>query len=86
MAVLGVGGPVQGREQVHLLNQPGNLMKTSIRLIKRDDRKVSQDVAIPSASTDRQRMTEVIVNSWIIEFRERRRCELSRLRSAVVRK
>jgi hypothetical protein len=67
-------------------NPPDDLMKTSIRLIKRDDRKVSQDIAIASASSDRQRMTEVTVNSWIIEFRERRRSELSRLRSAVLRK
>ncbi len=48
-------------------------MKTPIKIMKRDNRKVTDDAEISSARTNRQRTTEVIVKSWIIEFRERRR-------------
>ena len=51
--------------------------------MKREARKVTDDVAISSTRTKRQRTTEVIVKSWIIESRERRRAELNRLQNAV---
>ena len=59
-------------------------MKTPIKIIKRDDRKVTHDAEISSAKTNRQRTTEVIVKSWIIESRERRRVDLNRLQNAVL--
>jgi len=58
-------------------------MKTPIKIMKREDRKVTHDVAISSTRTERQRTTEVIVKSWIIESRERRRADLNRLQNAV---
>jgi len=58
-------------------------MKTPIKIMKRDDRTVTHDVEISSARTKRQRTTEVIVKSWIIESRERRRADLNRLQNAV---
>jgi len=58
-------------------------MKTPIKIMKRDDRKVTHDVEISSARTKRQRTTAVIVKSWIIESRERRRADLNRLQNAV---
>jgi len=59
-------------------------MKTPIKIIKRDDRKVTHDAEISSAKTNRQRTTEVIVKSWIIESRQRRRVDLNRLQNAVL--
>ena len=56
-------------------------MKTPVKIIKREDRKVTHDVAISSSRTERQRTTEVIVKSWIIESRERRRADLNHLSS-----
>jgi hypothetical protein len=56
-------------------------MKTAVKIIKREDRKVTHDVAISSSTTKRQRTTEVIVKSWIIESRERRRADLNYLSS-----
>jgi len=58
-------------------------MKTPIKIMKRKDRNVTHDVAISSTRTKRQRTTEVIVKSWIIESRERRRADLNRLQNAV---
>lgn len=54
-------------------------MKTPVKIIKREDRKVTHDVAISSSGTKSQRTPEVIVKSWIIESRERRRADLNRL-------
>lgn len=59
-------------------------MKTSIKIMKREDRKVTHDVAISSTRVKRQRTTEVIVRSWILESRERRRADLNRLQNAVL--
>ena len=73
----------RGREEVHLLKRQVDVMKTPIKIMKRDDRKVTHDVAISSTRTKRQRTTEVIVKSWIIESREGRRADLSRLQSAL---
>ena len=61
-------------------------MKTPFKIRKRDDRKVTHDAEISSAKTNRQRTTEVIVKSWIIESRERRRADLNRLQNAVLSK
>ena len=61
----------------------GDVMKTPIKIMKRDDRKVTDDAEISSARTNRQRTTEVIVKSWIIEFRERRRVDRNRLQNAL---
>lgn len=61
-------------------------MKTPIKIMKRDDRKVTHDAEISSAKTNRQRTTEVIVKSWIEESRERRRADLNRLQNAVLSK
>ena len=54
--------------------------------MKRDDRKVTHDAEISSAKTNQQRTTEVIVKSWIIESRERRRADLNRLQNAMLSK
>jgi hypothetical protein len=54
-------------------------MKNSIRIIKRGT-KVTDHVTISAASTIQQRVTRMIVKSWITESRERRRSDLSRLR------
>jgi len=51
-------------------------MKAPIKILKRDDRNVARDTKNSSASKNRQRATEVIVKSWIIESRERRRAAL----------
>jgi len=59
-------------------------MKTPIKIMKREDRKVTHDAEISSARTNRQRTTEVIVKSWIIESRERRRAAQNRLQNAVL--
>ena len=61
-------------------------MKTPFKIRKRDDRKVTHDAEISSAKTNRQRTTEVIVKSWIIESRERRRTDLNGLQNAVLSK
>jgi|GEM_PF-2394414 len=61
-------------------------MKSLIKIRKRDDKKVTHDVEISLAKTNRQRTTAVIVKSWIIESRERRRANLNRLQNAVVSK
>jgi len=58
-------------------------MKTPIKIMKRDDRKVTDDAETSSARTKRQRTTEVIVKSWIIESRERRRADLNRLQNTL---
>jgi hypothetical protein len=54
-------------------------MKTPVKIIKREDRKVTHDVAVSSSRTKPQRTSEVIVKSWIIESRERRRADLNHL-------
>jgi hypothetical protein len=54
-------------------------MKTPIKILKRDDRKVTRDKEISSLRTERRRQTDVIVKNWIIESRERRRAVLKRL-------
>ena len=70
------------REEVHPLQTSGVVvMKTPVKIIKREDRKVTQDVPISSLRTNGHRTTEVIVKSWIVESRERRRADLSLLSS-----
>jgi len=81
--VLEVGGPLEGVRSGPPAQTSGDVMKTPIKIMKREDRKVTHDVAISSTRTKRQRTTEVIVKSWIIESRERRRAELNRLQNAV---
>ena len=61
----------------------GEVMKTPIKVMKRDDRKVTSDKEISSGRTNR-RTTAAIVKGWIIECRERRRV-LNRLQKAVRR-
>jgi len=46
-------------------------MKTPIKIKKRDDQKVIHET--PSARANTHRTAEVIVKSWIMEARERRR-------------
>lgn len=78
------GDLFSGREEVHPLQTSGVVrMKTPVKIIKRDDRKVTHDDAISSSSTKRQRTTEVIIESWIIESRERRRADLNHLSSKI---
>ena len=83
MVVLEVGGPLQGATRGPPAQTSGDVMKTPIKIMKREDRKVTHDVATSSTRTKRQRTTEVIVKSWIIESRERRRADLNRLQNAV---
>jgi hypothetical protein len=56
-------------------------MKTPVKIIKREDRKITRDVGISSSRTKRQRTTELIIKSWIMESRERRRADLNHLSS-----
>jgi hypothetical protein len=77
------GGPLQGATRVP---PSADVMKTPIKIMKREDRKVTHDVAISSTRTNRPRTTEVTVKSWIIESRERRRADLNRLQNAVLSK
>ena len=58
-------------------------MKTAIKVMKRDDRKVTVDKDISSVRTKRSRKTEVIVKNWIIESRERRRAVLNHFQETV---
>ena len=48
-------------------------MKNQIKIKKREDRKVTNDADTLPIVTNRQRTTEAIVKTWIIESRERRR-------------
>ena len=68
-------------EQTFFKVSTGVVMKTPVKIIKREDRKVTHDVAISSSNTKRQRTTEVIVKSWIVESRERRRANLNIFRA-----
>ena len=83
MVVLEVGGPLQGAPRGPPAQTSDDVMKTPIKIMRRVDRKVTHDVANSSTTTKRQRTTEVIVKSWIIESREGRRADLSRLQSAL---
>jgi hypothetical protein len=83
VVVLEVGGPLQGATRGPPAQTSGDVMKTPIKIMKREDRNVTHDVAISSTTTKRQRTTEVIVKSWIIESRERRRADLNRLQNAL---
>lgn len=47
-------------------------MKTTSKIKKRDERKVTHDATIASPITNRQPTTEMIIKTWIIESRERR--------------
>jgi hypothetical protein len=77
-------GLFRGRQEIHLLKTSADVMRTPIKIIKREDRKVTHDVAVSSTRTKRQRTTAVIVKSWIIESRERRLADLNRLQNAVL--
>jgi len=86
LVVLEVGGPLyRGDKEVHLLKPLGDVMKTAIKVVKRDDRKVRPDKELFSLRTERPRSTEVIVKGWIIQSRERRRATLSLLQQPVRR-
>ena len=81
--MLEVGGPLEGVRSGPPAQTAGDVMKTPIKIMKRDDRKGTDDAETSSARTKRQRTTEVIVKSWIIESRERRRADLNRLQNAL---
>jgi hypothetical protein len=57
-------------------------MKTSIRLVKRgsEDKK---DYSEAAALAEPRLTTEMIVKSWIIESRERRRVDIGQLTSSI---
>ena len=78
--MLEAGGPLLGREEVHLLKTLGDVMKTSIKVMKRDDSRVTGDTKISSARKNQERVTEVIVKSWVVESRERHRARSEALR------
>ena len=80
------GGPLQGARRGPPAHTSGDVMKTPIKIMKREDRKVTNDKASSPTRTERHRTTEVIVKSWIIESRERRRADLDRLQNAVLSK
>ena len=81
-----MGGPLQGARSGPPAQTSGEVMKTPIKITKRDDRNVTHDTKISSARTNARRTTELIVKRWIIESRERRRADLSRLQNALPRK
>jgi hypothetical protein len=51
-------------------------MKTLIKVLKRDDRKVTGDTKKSSARKNQQRAIEAIVKNWIKESSERRRANV----------
>lgn len=83
MVVLEVGPLQRARRGPPASNASGVAMKTPVKIIKREDRKVTQDVLISSSRTNGKGTTEVIVKSWIIESRERRRADLNHLLSKI---
>jgi len=61
---------------VHRLKRAeGDVMKTLIRVVKRGSEDSKNDTATVPAAKPRL-TTEMIIKSWIIESRERRRTEL----------
>ena len=80
--MLVVGGPLQGREEVHLLKRQVMFMKAPIKIRKRRDTKVIHDTETSSTRKKAQRATEVIVKNWIIESRESRRLVANRCHDA----
>ena len=81
-----MGGPLQGARSGPPAQTSGEVMKTPIKITKRDDRNVTHDTKISSARTNSQRTTEVIVKNWILESRERRRLVLNQLQHDFRRK
>ena len=67
-----MGGPLSGAIRGSPLQTPGDVMKTPIKVMKRDDRKAGPAKEVSSLRTKTTRATEVIVKSWVMEFRERR--------------
>lgn len=57
-------------------------MKTLIRVVKRGS-KDNKDYSAATAPAKPQLTTEVIVKSWIIESRERRRVDIGQLTSSI---
>ena len=57
-------------------------MKTLIRVVKRGS-KDNKDVSEIATPTKPRLTTEMIVKSWIIESRERRRVDISQLTSSI---
>jgi len=57
-------------------------MKTLIRVVKRES-KDNKDVSETAAPTKPRLTTEMIVKSWIIESRERRRVHIGQLTSSI---
>jgi hypothetical protein len=57
-------------------------MKTLIRVVKRES-KDNKDVSEAAAPTKPRLTTEMIVKSWIIESRERRRVHIGQLTSSI---
>jgi hypothetical protein len=86
MVVLEVGGPLLGARGGPSARTLGQVMNTPIKIKKRDEEKVTQHAENASPLTPRRRTTEIIVKSWIIESRERRRSDLNRFRNSVLRK
>ena len=56
-------------------------MKTLIRVVKRESK--DKDVSEVAAPTKPRLTTEMIVKSWIIESRERRRVHIGQLTSSI---
>ena len=56
-------------------------MKTLIRVVKRGSK--DKDVSEAAAPTKPRLTTEMIVKSWIIESRERRRVHIGQLTSSI---
>jgi hypothetical protein len=57
-------------------------MKTLIRVVKRGSKDI-KDVSEAAAPTEPRLTTEMIVKSWIIELRERRRVDIGQLTSSI---
>jgi hypothetical protein len=78
-----VGGPLQGRKEVHLLRLQWDAMNTLIKIVKRDASTDAHDPEVSSVRTNGQRTAEKIVKSWIKEARERRRTAMSQLQDVI---
>ena len=77
------GGPLQGARRGSPIQSSGAVMKTAIRIMRRADRNATPNTESSLAKTNPKRTTEMIVKSWIIESRERRRGALNFPQNAV---
>ena len=81
--VLEVGGLLaKARAESTCSTSEGDVMKTLIRIVKRGSEDNSGDSEAAAPAKPRV-TTEMIVKSWIVDSRERRRAAMSQLQSSL---